>query len=351
MAGRVELLDQPAQRAARVVAMRLLDEATQARRRLGDADHPAALHDFRVAVRRLRSWLRSLRPVLKGSIPKKARRRLGKAARATGRSRDAEVHLEWVRAQREALTARQRRGLDWLAARIEAEKSEGDQQVATKATEAFDAARATLSRNLPVYTVRIDQDAPDMPFGSVMAALVREHAGTLAEQLSGIESFADAERAHQARIAAKRLRYLLEPISDEVDGGSALVRDLASLQDALGDWHDVSTFSQSIIDATAQAGAAETRRASTFVVEGGEMRHALRGGSGRDLTRGLLALASRLRERGQSAFESAHNEWLGMGETFVARTERIARQLEMRRPLAGAPLVVVRDSTLASIDR
>ena len=64
-----------------------------------------------MSVRRLRSWLRALGPWLKDSAPKKALRRLEKAADSTGESRDAEVHLEWLKAQRGALSVRQRRGL------------------------------------------------------------------------------------------------------------------------------------------------------------------------------------------------------------------------------------------------
>ena len=59
-----ELLDQPAERAARIVALGLLDKAAAARQRLDDPSDNDAIHDFRVAVRRLRSWVRGLEPWL-----------------------------------------------------------------------------------------------------------------------------------------------------------------------------------------------------------------------------------------------------------------------------------------------
>jgi CHAD domain-containing protein len=325
----LDLLDRPARRSARVIALALLDDATRARRRLEQADFDA-IHDFRVAVRRLRSWLRSLDPWLEESVPKKARRQLARAARATGTSRDAEVHLEWLREQRNTLNARQRYGLDWLVERIQTDKEAADARMNEKATAHFDRARDKLAATLPIYTARVDQDEAEDTFAVVMAGLLREGAARLAKRIGRIESFADARPAHVARIAAKRLRYLLEPIAADVESGTALVRELASLQDTLGDWNDVHVFSKTIVDACEQAGGAETRRTSTLLLEGDEMRHALRAGADKRLTRGLLALAERLRERGEAAFGVARDRWLGTGEAFVARVDRIASTLEAR---------------------
>ncbi|HET8835726.1 MAG TPA: CHAD domain-containing protein, partial [Gemmatimonadales bacterium] len=53
------LLDLPAEEAARLIALALLDRAAEAARRLLDPTDPTALHDFRVATRRLRSGLQA----------------------------------------------------------------------------------------------------------------------------------------------------------------------------------------------------------------------------------------------------------------------------------------------------
>ena len=50
-----ELLKQPVEQAARAIALRLLHRVEAERRRLDDRGDPEALHDLRVAVRRLRS--------------------------------------------------------------------------------------------------------------------------------------------------------------------------------------------------------------------------------------------------------------------------------------------------------
>ena len=291
-----ELLDQPVDRGARIVALGLLDKAQAERQRLGDPNDADAIHDFRVAVRRLRSWLRGLRPWLGDSTPKKAVRRLAKATRTAGKVRDAEVHLEWLAGQRSALSARQRRGLDWLADQIETEKQRDQQVVSTKATRKFDSAAATLSRKLPSYRAEIGTDKGEQTqtFAEVLAELLRDHAATLARRLARVKAFEDEKEAHEARIAGKRLRYLLEPVAEHVDGGEELVDDLAKLQDTLGDWHDVHVFSGAIVAASESAAAEEGRRVSEAVVEGGDVRSTLRADRGRDVRRGLLGLGERL---------------------------------------------------------
>jgi CHAD domain-containing protein len=98
------LLDLPAEEAARLIVLALLDRAAEAGRRVADPTDPMGLHDFRVAVRRLRSGIQAFRPEIDASLSRGVRRRLARLARATGRSRDVEVHLAWERAQETHLT-------------------------------------------------------------------------------------------------------------------------------------------------------------------------------------------------------------------------------------------------------
>jgi len=226
-----ELLDQPVERAARVVALGLLDDAEAARKRLDDDDDREAVHDFRVAVRRLRSWLRAFDPWVSDSVPRKPWRRLRKSARLTGRSRDAEVHLDWLKSQRRELSSRQRVGLGWLSARIEGEKAAADQTLVSDATRAFDRAHRRLRETLGMYRAYVDLNGNDATrtFADVLATLVRDQAAVLARRLRKVKGVEDQERLHAARIAAKRLRYLLEPVAERVTSGEALVADLAAL--------------------------------------------------------------------------------------------------------------------------
>ena len=319
-----DLLAQPVERAARIVALDLLDVATKARKRLDDASDADALHDFRVGLRRLRSWLRAFRPWLDDSTPKRARRRLKKAARLTGWSRDAEVHREWIIAQRSALSVRQRRGLTWLLERVENEKRNSDRLVAGKGVRAFSRAESTLARKLKTFRTRIDEDVdePPRPFTSVMAELVRAQAAKLSRRLTRIESYDDARNVHKARLAGKRLRYLLEPIATSLESASRLTGELADLQDVLGSWHDVHLFSGSIERVNDDVTDVPTDAAET----GGAPTATRRSGS-RDISLGLLALAGRLQERGRQAFDEVSRRWPDASR-FVEEAEAIAEALD-----------------------
>jgi CHAD domain-containing protein len=75
--------------------------------------------------------------------------------------------------------------------------------------------------------------------------LVRNHVLALKDSLADVGP--ENERgAHAARIAAKRLRYLLEPLVRRAPRGKSLIGRLKELQDVLGDLHDVQILSQEI---------------------------------------------------------------------------------------------------------
>src|SRR5205814_9032436 len=99
---------------ARRLALAHLDAVAGARARLvGNAD-PDALHDYRVALRRLRSCLRAYAKPLRSSLTGKTTRRLRRLAHGTNRCRDLEVHLAWLEEQRGSAADVARPGIDWL---------------------------------------------------------------------------------------------------------------------------------------------------------------------------------------------------------------------------------------------
>ena len=279
------LLREPADRCVRLVALSLLADAQKAGDRLtsvarelrdGNAESDDALHDFRVVVRRLRSWIRAFEPWLRDAVSRKQRRRLSRIADATAATRDATVHLEWLREERPALSARQRVGHAWLHERLETQRKDG-----------ADAALAAAS----------DFDA----------------------------------MAHRARIAAKRLRYLTEPVAKLASEGGAIIEMLSTLQNALGDLHDVHVFAEEVVAATEDAAASQARRVSEVVLgeENGEDR--VRRARSRDPGPGLLRLAHRLHERGAHAYASIERDWLNdAGASFFDRVRALADEITRR---------------------
>ncbi|HEU4563418.1 MAG TPA: CHAD domain-containing protein [Gemmatimonadaceae bacterium] len=334
-----DTLEQPAERGARLIALHLLDAAAAARARLGAPEDEEALHDFRVAVRRLRSWLRALRPYLRRGVRKRERRRLARIARATGESRDLEVHLAWLRGERGSLTARERHGVDWLVQRLEARRPAADAELFATVARDFERTERALRRSLERYRVteRLRPRAPheyatvprrDAPtLAAACAELLREHAGELRARLDAVAEEEDEAAAHRARIAGKRLRYLLEPLSDAAPEAVELVEALKRLQDLLGDLHDAHVFTGELTTALEEAVAERARAEAAAALAGSPPPRA----PGRDPRAGLVALARRLRERSGRAFEAAEREWLGgRAEPFLERVTALAAALEAR---------------------
>ena len=148
-------------------------------------------------------------------------------------------------------------------------------------------------------------------------------------RLAEVKSLADQAVAHQARIQAKRLRYLLEPVVGLVVGGEELLSQLKSLQDTLGELHDAHVFSQEIGSAIGEAAAEDARRLSEAVLAGESTQQALRRLRRRDPRPGLLEITTRLRQRSEQAFARLQESgWLGDGAGgFFERLTQFAQRL------------------------
>jgi CHAD domain-containing protein len=331
------LLREPAERGVRLVALSLLADAqeacnalTSASRELrdGDATGDEALHAFRVAVRRLRSWLRVFNPLLRESVSRKQRGRLSDIADATSASRDATVHLDWLRKGMDTLTARQRVGYDWLCERLEAQRQDGS-DLALAAAEDFHATAAKLERRLNVYRATVLTSQPPAQFGALLADRVLEESELLHDHLAAIHQITDVEEAHRARIAAKRLRYVVEPVSPFVSNGDVIIEALKALQDSLGDLHDVHVFSEELVTAAEEAAAAQARRVLEVLLgeaaEDETKDERLRRARASDPGPGLIKIARTLHERGARAYADIERGWLhDAGASFFDRVSRFA---------------------------
>jgi CHAD domain-containing protein len=308
-----ELLSDAAGTGARRVALALMEMAVSVRDHLDEPDDAEALHDFRVALRRTRSWMRAFDNEIGPSIRKKHRRRLAAISRAAGDARDAQVHATWLRDVEDSLRARERPGAEWLLHRITDQQRDADVALRAAIAEQFADTAAAVIKDLAVYTLRIDlrDPVPPQTMAHAMAPLVRAQANALGERLAAVQTIQDQAVAHAARIAGKRLRYLLEPIAEGVEGATALVKRLRILQDTIGEMHDVHVMAEQVIQAAEDAGADQARRVATALLEGAATDDAVRLERGRDPRPGLLAIAGQLRSRGQSAFGDLQQGWLG----------------------------------------
>jgi CHAD domain-containing protein len=297
-----ELLDGAAGTGARVLALARLGDAEEAADRLGDGGDAEALHDFRVAVRRLRSTLRLLGPALKGACTEKQRRRLRQVGRRTGAAREAEVLLDWLGASRTRLAAPYRGALDWLIDRVEQRRTDADLETREAALPRFRRLAPRLRRRLSARPAVFAEIPPTL--ATVLAVALRSQARALREALAEVVGGEDAAGLHQARIEGKRLRYLLEPLRalPGADGAEA-VAALKGLQDLLGTWHDRFQARQALAGALVEAAADRTRRG--------------RGTASGDLRPGLLAIDQLAARDAAEAFEQLDQAYLRSRATAV----------------------------------
>src|SRR4051794_30987599 len=230
------LLARPPEEGARLIALSYLDQAAAARSRLTDEADAEALHDFRVALRRLRSCLRAYRDLLEDSVPKKLAKRLKRLAGATGPGRDAEVQLEWLRARGSRLGSQQRQGHAWMLARLNGRMREAYGDLQAEIEKDFPDVDGDLRRHLSGYKTKIflDPDVPPLTLGAVTAQILRDQVVELEAHLAKVKHADDVEEAHRSRISAKRVRYLLEPFAEELPPADAVVQRFKALQDLLG---------------------------------------------------------------------------------------------------------------------
>ncbi|MBW2507955.1 MAG: CHAD domain-containing protein, partial [Deltaproteobacteria bacterium] len=221
-----DLLFRSDEEAARRLALKALAAARAAERRLDDRTDPEALHDFRVAIRRLRSLLRAYRPQLESSVRQKDRSRLRKLQRTTGGGREADVALEWLTKQQRDLAPEHLTGLNWLSATLLARRRECAQALDAEVREAFKRTAERLEERLAI--MRSEQnllaERPHVSFARTLANLTEAHATDLLVQLGQIARMDDAAALHEARIMSKRLRYLLEPIRAYVAEAQPIVK-------------------------------------------------------------------------------------------------------------------------------
>jgi CHAD domain-containing protein/CYTH domain-containing protein len=323
-----DLIDRLPEEGARIVALSLLEQAHEASRRLDDAEDGEALHDFRVALRRLRSTLTAYRVELVGSVSGKRRRQIKALAERTGSARDAEVQLAWLEKQGKRLEERHHPALRSLVEKLREQERAGYAGVRDALRARFDKLLPKLTKAFSTYEARLGDDRGPT-FAVAAAALIRSHATALAEALGEIGDPADVEPAHQARIKAKRLRYLLEPLrgNAQADAGP-VVKLLQKLQDVLGDLHDNHVLAGTVAGALAEASSQGALRAHLAIYDStsgeGQVRAALRSSH----RPGFLAIDRLVKARQDDLFAQLQRDWLGGGaQALLAKVEEVAAAL------------------------
>jgi len=302
-----QMLAEPAKRAARVVARARLDNVRDAYARFG-SDDAQALHDLRVGLRRLRSWLRAFRPELDDTVRGKTRRRLRDLTHATNAARDIEVWSAWIETQ-SRLPARARPGLRyvtrWLYADAESQRRKANKRIRSRLPALLD----SLEREVSTYTAPVpaeDGAMMETTMADAMAELIQRHHRRFARRIDRVHAAGDVAAIHRCRIAAKRLRYLLEAL-EEFPSAKGAAASLAEMQDAFGDVRDLRLFLHRIVERVGVVAMLEARRraARSLAIGANDAPSPA-------LSRvrpGMLVLAKAARKEADAAFETFRAAW------------------------------------------
>ena len=246
----------------RELALRQLNRFISCESKVLKGDDADAIHDMRVASRRLQQVLDLLYSKPRPQELRRLRRQIRRCRQALGDVRNCDVLLEFVgrslgrkrSARREAWTAVQH----FLLMR--------------RSKSFLRAMRKFGKINLAVFYVNLkefllhdkahDHSAEHHHHGSVAPhpAFAKDLTNALESAWSGFEDqVAHSHRnsrpevIHGARIATKRLRYLTEVFHEFGVAGSAdALAWLRQLQKHLGDWHDMEVLEQMMIEMLAR---------------------------------------------------------------------------------------------------
>lgn len=316
-----------AQRAARVIALRALDSVIDARDGIRKRD-PESVHQFRVALRRLRSWIYMYGPSLHDTLHKRTLRRLRVIADATTELRDLDVQIEWLRAERKALGKARLGAAKWILNRLNADRQRAWRKFRKVLIADFAKTERSLRRELNQYVVTHDlrSEDPVDEMRAITAHLMHEQGKALAVALQRIRSVDDTNRLHRARIIAKRTRYALQPLAAHAPGLTSIADDLTRFQDVVGELRDAQLLAHRV---TRELSYVTAERAALVASE-----HVYRPAGAMDFSRivtefpfdaSLSLLFARLRDRISAASRAASAALdPAVGQRLVSLIEAIA---------------------------
>lgn len=224
----------------------LLARARRARRHVDRTDR-GSIHAFRVAVRRLHTWLSI--PGLLPAADKKLLKRLKHQIKATNALRDAAIHNRWLKqhgySERRSLKQHSLpRGWKRLCRRL----------------------KASIET-----TAQMHEEATNASFSSYGASVVQTLFEEFATALLAIRGPEDIRRIHRCRILAKQLRYMLEPFAVSDGLAEQLMLEMASFQGCTGMLHDLATMRDAL--APAPPLSAHIEREMQILYQRFEIRH------------------------------------------------------------------------------
>jgi CHAD domain-containing protein len=226
---------------ALLLRLNVFQRCTADLREQNDAD---AVHDLRVASRRFHAAALLFSDTLPPAALTNAERRIRRVRKAAGNVRDGDVQMEFIAAlMRKKRARRYRFGLERLLLRL-SQRREKQMRRITAALATLERSTATqaLLRTIRTGTSRTLRGLP-LPLRQRSGQAVAAALAGLFRYEQFVKQSSAAAELHQMRIAAKRLRYVMEIFNPVYKGTlTPYIRIIRTLQDALGQMHDCDVW-------------------------------------------------------------------------------------------------------------
>ena len=189
--------------------------------------------------------------------------------------------------------------------------------------------------------MNLEQPAPPPSFAAATREALVRSRDELFDKLARIETVADETEGHAARIAAKRLRYLAEPLAPWIESARRPVELLKALQDLLGELHDGQLLAAHVAQSLAEIESKRAQRLIADTLDGTDPASPPEGPARPSDDTAERAL--RPHRRGPTARRAAEralrrarrSDWLG--EAAPRRQELVAALEALDRSLATPP--------------
>lgn len=240
--------------AARQILARQFSKLNQVEDDVRTGSDIEAVHDMRVACRRMNSALRLFKPYLPTKRVKKLRGVVEQLRDLLGEARNFDVLLENLQTYRANVTMEESEQLSRVANAWQAKRAH--QQIAL--TALLDSSDFKTWRERVETFLNADGQDDSPRVSQVLPALLWKQFGAVRAYETRLGE-ATLQELHALRIDIKRLRYTLEFFADSFsEKPKALVEPLVALQDHLGEIQDAVVAGQALTDAIiAEAEAAK----------------------------------------------------------------------------------------------
>lgn len=232
-----------------VVVEKRLDKLMQSRQWRTSNDPVEAVHDLRVASRRLRAFVSVFTPLLDSEVLDRTEKPLRRITRAARSVRDLDVHMELLvdRLER-AATDRERAALEHLLEHLET----GRERIRRRAEKRlaridFDDLRLWISAALGETVARLPHD--QAAAGALAEDLIQPLIKRASKDRPANDGMEYPDDMHKLRIDLKKLRYGIE-LFEPVFGAhyQTLYERVEALQELLGKHHDLVVLSDIVED-------------------------------------------------------------------------------------------------------